>query len=95
MGFNTFNQMSDRWNAALRGGLDIYANWGDDVDAAIGPTPIPYFQDDNDAGVRPFIGADVEFSLNERAKLDFGAEGAYDTINAVFGSINAGFSVLF
>ena len=93
--FRPLNENGRGWNTSLRGGLDVYANWGDDIDASIGTNTIQYDLEEDDSGVRPFVGADVEFQVNERAKLDFGAEGAYDTVRAVFGSINAGFSVLF
>mgnify|MGYP001252835372 CR=1 FL=1 len=95
VGFGTLNPDGSGWNTILRGGMDVYTNWGDDIDASFAGTTIRYGLLGNDTGVRPFVGADVEYRLNERAKLDFGAEGAYDTVRAVFGSINAGFSVLF
>ena len=95
VGFGTLNPDGSGWNTILRGGMDVYTNWGDDIDASFAGTTIQYGLLGNDTGVRPFVGADVEYRLNERAKLDFGAEGAYDTVRAVFGSINAGFSVLF
>ncbi len=94
VGLRALNQGS-RWSTILRGGLDVYANWGNNVDATLGGTPIPYSLEDNNGGVRPFIGADAEYRLTDRATLDLGLEAAYDTIDAVFGSINAGFSVLF
>ncbi len=94
VGLRALNQGS-RWSTILRGGLDVYANWGNNVDATLGGTPIPYALEDNNGGVRPFIGADAEYRLTDRATLDLGVEAAYDSIDAVFGSINAGFSVLF
>ncbi len=95
LGFSALNQDATRWSTTLRGGLDIYANWGDDLDATVMGFAVPYDENLNDAGVRPFLGADVEYLVTDRASLDFGVEAAYDSIDAVFGSINAGFSVLF
>ena len=95
IGLSAVNQDATRWNTTLRGGLDIYGNWGDDIDASVMGFDVIYDENLNDGGVRPFIGADVEYLVTDRASLDFGVEGAYDSINAVFGSINAGFSVLF
>ncbi|GHB46006.1 hypothetical protein GCM10007094_39140 [Pseudovibrio japonicus] len=95
IGFNALNQDSNYWNTTLRAGLDIYGNWGDDIDARVMGFDVPYHENLNDGGVRPFIGADVDYQVTDRATLDFGVEGAYDSIDAVFGSINAGFSVLF
>ena len=95
VGFNALNQDATRWSTILRGGLDVYANWHNDVRATVAGVSVPYTLDDNPVGIRPFVGADVEYRLTDRARLDFGLEGAYDTIDAVFGSINAGFSVLF
>ncbi|GHB41677.1 hypothetical protein GCM10007094_33930 [Pseudovibrio japonicus] len=95
IGFNALNQDSNYWNTTLRAGLDIYGNWGDDIDASVMGFDVPYNENLNDGGVRPFVGADVAYEVTDRATLDFGVEGAYDSIDAVFGSINAGFSVLF
>ncbi len=95
LGFSALNQDATRWSTTLRGGLDIYANWGDDINAQVMGFDVPYDENLNDAGVRPFVGADVQYLVTDRASLDFGVEAAYDSIDAVFGSINAGFSVLF
>ncbi|MTI16220.1 autotransporter domain-containing protein [Rhodobacteraceae bacterium RKSG542] len=67
-----------KWNARLRGGVDLYKS------TTVGEGSTAYgtalaVSDQSDSGVRPFFGFDIFYDLGERLDVSLGVEAAYDT----------------
>ncbi len=83
------------WNYRLRGGLDLYRNWGDDVGFDLDDSLVTLAGYDEQSGARPFIGVDVDFQLNDKINLDLGFEAAYEKDEAISGQGRLGLAMKF
>ena len=93
--FGKDEETGTSWNFRLRGGVDLYRTWGDDVGFDLGDDLVTLASYDDTSGSRPFIGVDVDFQLNDKVNLDFGFEAAYDSVEAISGQGRLGLAMKF